>query len=239
MVLAFPSGLDYLPVNCGGIFGRGFGENIFILGGGKRGGIMKIIKNSEGLAKLVSKDKDLILDEDIRIEFEPTKTEFRDVKCRNLFLMNDNQRFDFNGRNFTGGNFTGGDFTGWHFNGGDFNGGNFTGGNFTGRNFNGGNFTGGDFNGGNFTGRNFTGRNFTGWNFNGRNFNGWHFNGGNFTGGDFNGGNFTGRNFTGRAVTYYAFFNCYSSIKCESITGRRNPCHLPICLEGKLEIIKR
>ncbi len=154
MVLAFPSGLDYLPVNCGGIFGRGFGENIFILGGGKRGGIMKIIKNSEGLAKLVSKDKDLILDEDIRIEFEPTKTEFRDVKCRNLFLMNDNQRFDFNGRNF-------------------------------------------------------------------------------------NGGNFTGRNFTGRAVTYYAFFNCYSSIKCESITGRRNPCHLPICLEGKLEIIKR
>ena len=70
---------------------------------------MKIIKNSKELAKLVDENKDLYLkNEDLRVEFEPTKDEIRDVYCRNLFLMNDNEKFNFNGW----------DFNGWDFNGG-------------------------------------------------------------------------------------------------------------------------
>ncbi|MFA5152551.1 MAG: hypothetical protein WC554_08340, partial [Clostridia bacterium] len=158
---------------------------------------MKIIKNSKELAKLVDKNKDLFLKgEDVRIEYQFTREELRDVYCQNLYLENDDARFDFNGRNFTGGN-----FNGWNFNG---------------RNFNGGNFNGGNFNGWNFNGRNFNGGNFTGWNFNGRNF---------------NGGNFTGWNFNGKKVSYYAFFNCYKGIKCESIEGRRTPHAEPVCLD--------
>ena len=185
---------------------------------------MKIIKNSEELKRLVNEYNDLIcLNDDIRIEFEPTKEEIRNVECRDLFLMNDNRRFDFNGMNFNGVN----------FNGGDFNGGNFNG-----RDFNGGNFNGRDFNGRNFNGRNFNGRDFNGGNFNGMNFNGWNFNGGNFNGGNFNGWDFNGRNFNGKKVSYWAFFNCYGSIKCESIESRREPHAEPVCLDGKIEIIK-
>jgi len=135
---------------------------------------MKIIKNSKELAKLVDKNKDLRLpDEDVQIEFEPTREELKDIYCKNLFLMDDNQRFDFNGRNFNG------------------------------RDFNGGNFNGGDFNGR-----------------------------------DFNGGDFNGGNFNGKKVSYWGFFNCYGSIKCESIKGRRELHAEPICLNGELEIIK-
>ena len=108
---------------------------------------MLIIKNLNELKKHLTKDKDLVVDEDVRIEFQVPKRELRDVKCRNLFLMKDDERFDFNGRDFTGG-----DFNGWNFNGR----------NFTGRDFNGWNFNGVDFNGGDFTGRNFNGGNFTG-----------------------------------------------------------------------------
>jgi len=91
---------------------------------------MIIIKNSEELAKLVNKDKDLIVpDEDIRIEFEPTRDEIRNVEYRNLYLENDDQRFNFTNRNFNG-------FNSWNFIGWDFNSGDFNGWNFTGRNFN-------------------------------------------------------------------------------------------------------
>ena len=120
---------------------------------------MKTIKNSEELAKLVDKDKDLRIDEDIRIEFEPTEEELRDVYCRDLFLMNDSESFSFNGRDFNGWNFNGGNFNGWNFNGGNFNGWDFNGGNFKGENFNGWNFKGGNFKGGNFNGRDFIGKN--------------------------------------------------------------------------------
>jgi hypothetical protein len=108
---------------------------------------MKIIKNSGELAKLVDENKDLFLkDEDVRIEYQFTREELRDIYCQNLYLENDCKRFDFNGR----------DFNGWDFNGGK--------------------------------------------------------------------------------VSYYAFFNCIGSIKCESIEGRRTPHSKPVCLDGKLEI---
>ncbi len=168
---------------------------------------MKIIKNSKELKKLVNEFNDLILDEDVRIEFEPTREELRDVKCYDLYLENDKKRFDFNGWNFNGENFNGMDFNGEEFNGFDFNGNNFNGYNFKGRNFNGENFDGDDFNG-----RNFNGKNFKGWNFNGENFN-------------------------GRKISYYAFFNCYGSIKCTSWEKRRDNAQDPVCLDGKLEII--
>ena len=80
---------------------------------------------------------------------------------------------------------------------------------------------------------NFNGRNFNGGNFNGRDFNGW-----NFNGGDFNGRNFNGWDFNGKKISYFAFFNCYGSIKCESYEGRRKPHAEPVCLDGKIEIIK-
>jgi hypothetical protein len=138
---------------------------------------MITIKNSEELVKLVDGNKDLHLeDQDVRIEFQFTRDELRNVYCNDLFLMNDKERFDFNG---------------------------------------------GDFNGRDFNGRDFNGRDF-----NGRDFNGW----------DFNGWDFNGRNFNGKKVLYYAFFNCYGHIKCESIKGRRTPHAEPICLDGKLEI---
>jgi hypothetical protein len=100
---------------------------------------MKIIKNYKELKKLVNKHNDLILpNENVRIEFEPTEEEIRNIECKNLSLEDDDQNFNFNGGNFNG----------WDFNGRDFNGGNFNGWNFNGRNFNGGNFNGRDFNGG-------------------------------------------------------------------------------------------
>ena len=83
---------------------------------------MITIKNSKELEKLVDKNKDLTIDEDIRIEFEPRSEELRDVKCEDLFLMNDDKKFNFNGWNFNGWNFNGGNFNGGDFNGRDFNG---------------------------------------------------------------------------------------------------------------------
>ena len=115
---------------------------------------MIVIKNSKELKKLVNKDGDLIYPgEDLRIEFQPTRQELRDIYCQNLYLENDIQKFNFNGEDFNGGNFNGGNFDGGDFNGGDFNGGDFNGGNFNGWNFNGGDFDGGDFNGWNFNGK--------------------------------------------------------------------------------------
>ena len=130
---------------------------------------MLTIKNSKQLAKLVDKDKDLIVDEDVRIEFEPSKEELRDVKCRYLFMMNDEEKFDFNGGSFNGGSF----------------------------------------------------------------------NGHNFNGGDFNGNDFNGNDFVGKKVSYWAFFNCRGSIKCESIEGRRIPHTEPVSLAGVIEIISK
>ena len=138
---------------------------------------MIIIKNSKELSKLVDKNKDLHLEgQDVIIEFQVTREELRNIYCNDLFLMNDEETFDFNG--------------------GDFN----------------------------------------GWNFDGFNFNGNDFNGNNFNGNNFNGNDFNGCNFNGKKVSYYAFFNCYGSIKCESIEGRRTPHANPFALDGTIEI---
>jgi hypothetical protein len=75
---------------------------------------MKIIKNYKELKKLVNKHNDLILpNENVRIEFEPTEEEIRNIECKNLSLEDDDQNFNFNGGNFNGRN-----FNGWNFNGG-------------------------------------------------------------------------------------------------------------------------
>ena len=87
------------------------------------------IKNAEELKKHLDKNKDLIFeDEDIRIEYQVAEGELRDVYCRDLFLMDDNQTFDFNG-----GDFKGRDFKGWNFKGRDFKGRDFKGWDFRGK----------------------------------------------------------------------------------------------------------
>jgi len=198
---------------------------------------MKTIKNSKELAKLVDENKDLHLEgQDVRIEFQFTKEELRDVYCNDLFLTNDDEMFDFSGGNFTGNNFNGWDFDGRDFNGWDFDGRDFNGRDFNGGDFNGWDFNGRDFNGWDFNGRDFSGGNFTGNNFNGGDFNGRDFTGRNFNGSNFTGNNFNGRDFDGKKVSYWAFFICYGSIKCESIEGGRENHAEPICLDGKLEI---
>ena len=91
---------------------------------------MITISTREQLAKMVDKNKDLIVDDNMTIEFSTTRDEIRNVKCDNLFMFKNGEYFNLNiGRDFTGRNFTGRDFTG-----GDFNGWNFTGWDFTGRN---------------------------------------------------------------------------------------------------------
>ena len=166
---------------------------------------MITISTREQLAEMVDKNKDLIVDDNMTIEFSTTRDEIRNVKCDNLFMLKNGEYFNLN----IGGHFTGRDFTGWDFTGGHFTGGDFTGWDFTGRHF-----TGWDFTGWDFTGGNFTGRDFTGW---------------DFTGGDFTGRNFTGWNFTGGNISYYAFFCCYGRvIKHGKIEGRHPKAHPPI-----------
>ena len=109
---------------------------------------MITISTREQLAEMVDKNRDLIVDDNMTIEFSTTRDEIRNVKCDNLFMLKNGEYFSLN----IGGHFTGRNFAGW----------NFTGGDFTGRDFTGRDFTGGDFTGRNFTGRDFTGRNFTG-----------------------------------------------------------------------------
>ena len=98
---------------------------------------MKIIKTREELLKLLDGNKDLIIDDDLTIEFSTAREDVRNVRCFNLLMVKAAARYDLN----ISGNFTGG----------DFNGRNFTGWDFTGRNFNGWDFTGWDFNGGYIT----------------------------------------------------------------------------------------
>lgn len=108
---------------------------------------MKIIKTREELLKLLNSDKDLIVDDDVTIEFSTSREDVRNVRCGNLLMEKGMDRFDLS----IGGDFTGWDFTGWDFNGGDFNGRDFNGGDFNGVDFNGRDFTGGNFTGGNIS----------------------------------------------------------------------------------------
>jgi len=105
-----------------------------------------VIRNSEELESYVDENQDLRYpDNDIRLEFQPTESEIRDIECKNLFLCTFEggvvaDRFDFFGR----------DVSCW---------GNFILKDFYGR----------CFDGGNFVGRDFDGRNAIMWNFEGRN----------------------------------------------------------------------
>ena len=95
---------------------------------------MKIIKTREELLQLLDGNKDLIIDDDVVIEFSTSRKDVRNVSCRNLFMVKGDNRFDLS----IGGDFNGGNFTGWDFNGRDFNGWDFNGGDFNGWDFNGG-----------------------------------------------------------------------------------------------------
>src|SRR3990167_7297801 len=108
---------------------------------------MKTIKNIKEIKEVLDKNKDLILDEDVRIEFQVEREIMRNVVCKNLYLENNDKYFDFKGRDFNGKDFKGRDFNGGNFNGRNFNGWNFNGKDFKGRDFNGGNFNGWNFNG--------------------------------------------------------------------------------------------
>jgi len=61
---------------------------------------------------------------------------------------------------------------------------------------------------------------------------------GNITARDIVAGNITARDITARNISYYALLLAYEGIKCKSWTARRKNHADPICLDGKLEIVK-
>jgi hypothetical protein len=61
----------------------------------------------------------------------------------------------------------------------------------------------------------------------------------NITARDITARNITARNITARDISYYAFCTAYQGIKCTKIEASRYNAHEPICLDGKLEIIKK
>ena len=83
---------------------------------------MLIIKNAEELAKLVDENKNLMTDDDVRIEYQLRSGELENVNCRDLFLGNDKEQFDFIGSSFNGHSFFGRNFNGHNFVGNDFDG---------------------------------------------------------------------------------------------------------------------
>ena len=81
---------------------------------------MITISTRDQLAEMVDKNRDLIVDDNMTIEFSTTRDEIRNVKCDNLFMLKNGEYFNLNiGRDFTGRNFTGRDFTGRNFTGGN------------------------------------------------------------------------------------------------------------------------
>ena len=38
-------------------------------------------------------------------------------------------------------------------------------------------------------------------------------------------------------ILYYAFCSVYKNIKCKSIRAKRTPAQMPVCLDGKLQIV--
>ena len=76
---------------------------------------MKIIKTREELLKLLDGNKDLIIDDDLTIEFSTAREDVRNVRCFNLLMVKAAARYDLN----ISGNFNGGNFNGRNFNGGD------------------------------------------------------------------------------------------------------------------------
>lgn len=105
-----------------------------------------VIKNNDELEAYVDENQDLRYpDNDIRMEFQPTESEIRDIECKSLFLCTFKdggveERFDFAGRDIMcWGDCILKDFSGRHFMGGSFVGRDFDGANafmwtFEGRN---------------------------------------------------------------------------------------------------------
>ena len=61
----------------------------------------------------------------------------------------------------------------------------------------------------------------------------------NITARDITARDINARDITARDISYYAFLCAYIGIKCKSFKVRRDNNHQdPICLDGKLEIIK-
>jgi hypothetical protein len=81
------------------------------------------------------------------------------------------------------------------------------------------------------------------------NINAWNINAGDITAGninarDINAGDITAGNINAGDITagnilYYAFCCVYQNIKCLSIKAIREKAQKPICLDGKLKIIKK
>ena len=55
---------------------------------------MITISTREQLAEMVDKNKDLIVDDNMTIEFSTTRDEIRNVKCDNLFMLKNGEYFN-------------------------------------------------------------------------------------------------------------------------------------------------
>jgi len=78
------------------------------------------------------------------------------------------------------------------------------------------------------TAGNINARNITAWDITAWDINAWDINARNINAGDI----------TARDISYWAFLCAYVGIKCKSFKARRENHQDPICLDGKLEIIK-
>ena len=58
---------------------------------------MKVIKNMKELELILDKNKNIYLEEDLRIEFQVEENVINNIDCYNFYLENDDEIFDFNG----------------------------------------------------------------------------------------------------------------------------------------------
>jgi cytoskeletal protein CcmA (bactofilin family) len=98
--------------------------------------------------------------------------------------------------------------------------------------------TAGDITVWNITARNITARNITAWNITAGDINAGDINAGDINARDINAWDINAWDINARDIKYYAFCCVYNNIKCKSITSKKEKHHKPICLDGKLEIIK-
>ena len=72
-------------------------------------------------------------------------------------------------------------------------------------------------------------------NINARNITAWDINAGNINARNITAWDINARDITAEDISYHAFCCVYKSIKCKSISARRQKSQPPICLDGKLE----
>ena len=87
-------------------------------------------------------------------------------------------------------------------------------------------------NNGNIKARNITAWNINCWNINARNIIARNINARNINAEDIN-----AWDINAGKIVYYAFYSVYKGIKCKSIGAKRTPAQMPICLDGKLQIV--